>query len=105
MIEILNLRKTKEGYLANGYISLLSDNVQVLKWIADGNEVMPMFTYIEIEAQLITEKVSEAQQLLNNTQFKFGDDYDKKNTPEWLELKYKRQEAREFIRANDVPNP
>lgn len=50
-------------------------------------------------------KLQEAQLLLDSTQFKFGDDYDKKNTPEWLELKYKRQEAREFIRASHVPNP
>lgn len=57
------------------------------------------------EAQILAEKIAEAQKLLDSTQFKFGDDYDKKNTPEWLELKAKRQEAREFIRANDVPNP
>ena len=50
-------------------------------------------------------KLQEAQLLLDSTQFKFGDDYDKKNTPEWLALKVKRQEAREFIRSNDVPNP
>ena len=46
-----------------------------------------------------------AKELLDSTQFKFGDDYDQKDTPEWLALKVKRQEAREFIRANDVPNP
>lgn len=50
-------------------------------------------------------KLSVAQSLLDSTQFKFGDDYDQKDTTEWLELKAKRQEAREFIRANDVPNP
>ena len=48
----------------------------------------------------ILKKVNEAEYLLESTQFKFGDDYDLKNTPEWLELKEKRQEAREFIRAN-----
>lgn len=57
------------------------------------------------ESQILAEKINEARQLLNNTQFKFGDDYDQKNTTEWSELKVKRQEAREFIRINDVPNP
>ena len=41
-----------------------------------------------------------AKELLDSTQFKFGDDYDQKDTPEWLELKAKRQVAREFVRAN-----
>lgn len=50
-------------------------------------------------------KLQEAQKLLDSTQFKFGDDYDLKNTSEWLALKANRQEAREFIRANNVPNP
>ena len=44
--------------------------------------------------------LSKAKALLDSTQFKFGDDYDQKDTPEWLELKTKRQEARDFIRAN-----
>ena len=44
--------------------------------------------------------LAKAKELLDSTQFKFGDDYDQKGTPEWLELKAKRQEARTFIRAN-----
>lgn len=50
---------------------------------------------VELEA-----KISEAKQFLNDTQFKFGDDYDQKDTTEWLELKAKRQELRVFIRSN-----
>lgn len=45
-------------------------------------------------------KIKQAKYLLDSTQFKFGDDYDLKHTPEWLELIEKRKEAREFIRAN-----
>jgi len=52
------------------------------------------------EEQLLEEKISEAKSLLDTTEFKFNDDYDQKDTPEWLELKAKRQEARDFIRAN-----
>lgn len=49
--------------------------------------------------QSLEYKLKEAQFLLDSTQFKFGDDYDKKNTPEWEELKLKRAEAREIIRS------
>lgn len=48
----------------------------------------------------IYKNIQEAKYLLESTQFKFADDYDLKNTPEWVELKQKRQVARDFIRAN-----
>ena len=55
----------------------------------------------EIAKEELQHKLNEAQYLLDSTQFKFGEDYDKKkNTPEWEELKVKRAEAREFIRGN-----
>lgn len=54
----------------------------------------------EIAKEELQHKINEAQYLLDSTQFKFGEDYDKKNTFEWEELKLKRAEAREFIRAN-----
>lgn len=55
---------------------------------------------IQVAKQVVDMQLMEARELLDSTQFKFGDDYDQKGTPEWLELKAKRQEAREFIRAN-----
>lgn len=54
----------------------------------------------EIAKEELQYKINEAQYLLDSTQFKFGEDYDKKNTPEWEELKLKRAEAREYIRGN-----
>ena len=44
--------------------------------------------------------LSKAKALLDSTQFKFGDDYDQKDTSEWLELEAQRQAARGLIRAN-----
>ena len=44
-------------------------------------------------------KLVVAKALLDSTQFKFGDDYDQKDTPEWLALKAKRAEARALIRG------
>ena len=58
------------------------------------------FSEEEYERILLNIKINEAQQLLDSTQFKFGDDYDLKGTEEWLELRAKRQLARDFIRAN-----
>lgn len=43
--------------------------------------------------------VFEAQDLLYSTQYKFGDDYDKKGTPEHQALEVKRQAARLRIRS------
>ena len=42
--------------------------------------------------------VFEAQELLDSTQWKFGDDYDKKDAQEYQDLKVQRQEARNRIR-------
>lgn len=57
-----------------------------------------------IEAMAVKYELSlamkQAKDLLDATEFKFNADYDQKDTPEWLELKAKRQEAREFIRNN-----
>lgn len=50
---------------------------------------------------ILSIKIKELEKFLNDTQFKFGEDYDFKYTPEWEDLKIKRQEAREFIRANE----
>ena len=56
---------------------------------------------LEKEKQTIQDKVNECIAFLNKTEFKFNADYDLKDTPEWLELKAKRQEYREFIRVNN----
>ena len=53
----------------------------------------------EADARELQSKLSEAKSLLDTTEFKFSYDYDHKDTTEWLELKAKRQEAREFIRV------
>ena len=53
------------------------------------------------EARILAEKVAEAKAYLASTDFKVLPDYDEDVT----EVKIKRQEARELIRINDVPNP
>jgi len=45
-------------------------------------------------------EIKKAEFLLSSTEYKFNEDYDKKYTPEWRELKIKRAVARKFIRDN-----
>jgi len=54
----------------------------------------------EIRTAEINTQIAEAKAYLASTDFKFNDDYDQNDTPEWLEIKAKRAEAREFIRVN-----
>lgn len=50
--------------------------------------------------EILQSEISKAKWLLDSTEFKFNVDYDLKDTDEWLDLKTKRQIAREFIRSN-----
>jgi hypothetical protein len=68
--------------------------------LAEVSEAYVYPTDKEIEAEELNKKLQECQAYLDATQFKFGDDYDLKDTPEWLDIKVKRQECREFIRIN-----
>ena len=43
-------------------------------------------------------RIAELQTELSKTDFKFSQDYDKKDTPEWLQLKSDRQAWRDKIR-------
>lgn len=60
---------------------------------------MPQFTQTTEEFKKHIE-IKKAEFLLNSTDYKFNEDYDKKYTPEWEELKIKRAEARQFLREN-----
>ena len=94
-----------QGYLLNGTMSVPKadgnrEYEAIKQWLAEGNTSEPEFTEAELTQQAVDKKIAEAKALLDSTQFKFGYDYDQKDTPEWLELKAKRQVAREFVRAN-----
>jgi len=53
MIEILNVRKTKNGFLINGYYEVPSNYPQVAKWIEEKNEVMPEFSGADLKDQAL----------------------------------------------------
>ena len=106
MIEILNVRKTTTGYLINGYIECMEGDVNypdVLKWIDDKKEVMPLYTYEEITKEEILIKVQKAKKYLDETDHKFGTDYTLKEDEtleDIAEIKATRAECRTFIRKN-----
>ena len=86
------------------YIEINNDDWgKFVSYSPSGLEIIDGAIHIKqtaLELRVLTIKLQEAQALLDSTQFKFGDDYDQKDTSEWLELKAKRQVAREFVRAN-----
>ena len=57
------------------------------------------------EAMILAEKVAEAKAYLASTDFKDLPRYVPKDGEDMEALYAKRDEAREFIRNNDVPNP
>ena len=104
-MEILTVKIQGQGYLLNGTMSVPKADGNreyelIKQWLAEGNEPEAEFNAEELAQISLNKAIQEAQSLLDSTQFKFGEDYDKKYTSEWLDLKEKRQEAREFIRLH-----
>ena len=73
-------------------------------WIAEGNTPEPEFTEAEIQRQELQVKINEAQQYLNKTDHKFYNGYKPKEGEDLVEIERLRDEAREFIRANEGGN-
>lgn len=70
---------------------LIGDKVQMTD-----EEVEAHINPPKTEAMILAEKVAEAKQYLADTDFKMTTDYDEDVT----DIKAKRAEAREFVRAN-----
>ena len=90
---------TNEDERVSFFFEELPQGKQV-EFTEDGIPYLEDIQAIPQEKLDLLNKISEYQYLLDSTDYKFTDDYDLKDTSEWLELKIKRQEAREFIRAN-----
>ena len=71
------------------------------KILMTAEEVEAHINPLKTEAQILAEKVAEAKAYLASTDFKVLPDY----APKSDEVIALRATAREFIRANDVPNP
>ena len=77
----------KQGY-SKDLISITEEEMKVLT------------TYVPTREEEINLQIAEAMKYLVDTDYKVLPDYDKDST----EVKVKRQEAREFIRANEGDN-
>ena len=97
--ELFGIEQGQEFLIQSDWIEciLQEDGIPFSKYNTDGT---PDLEAIQIEqvANELSTKIAEAKAYLASTDFKMTLDYDKDIT----EVKIKRAEARQFIRANEV---
>ena len=108
--DIQTVKIQGNGYLLNGTMSVPQANGNkeyelIKEWLSEGNTPEPEFTEEELAQQVINAKVQEAKQYLQSTDHKFYLGYKPKEGEDLVAIEARRDEAREYIRANDVPNP
>ena len=105
-MEILKVKIQGQGYLLNGIVNVPKADGNreyelIKEWIAEGNTPEPEFTEEEIQKQELQIKINEAKQYLASTDHKFYNGYKPKEGEDLVEIERLRDEAREFIRANE----
>lgn len=91
------------GYLVNGNTFFPKENCELInQWIAKGNTPEPEFTDEELAQQELQIKINEAKEYLAKTDHKFYNGYNPKEGEDLVEIERLRDEAREFIRANEI---
>lgn len=92
------------GYMINSkiFIPVGSESQELKDWLAEGNVPEPEFTEEDIQKQELQVKINEAKQYLASTDHKFYNSYKPKEGEDLVEIERLRDEAREFIRANDA---
>ena len=106
MNEIKTVKIQGNGYLLNGtmLVPKADGNREyelIKKWLND-NTPEPEFTEEELAKQEINAKVQEAKQYLQSTDHKFYLGYKPKECEDLVAIEAKRDEAREYIRMNEV---
>ena len=104
-MEILKVKIQGQGYLLNGvmYVPKADGNSEyelIKEWLKT-NEPEPEFTEEEIQKQELQIKINEAKGYLASTDHKFYNGYKPKEGEDLVEIERLRDEAREFIRANE----
>lgn len=74
------------------------------QWLAEGNEPEAEFTEEELRIKELQIKINEAKQYLASTDHKFYNGYKPKEGEDLVEIEILRDDAREFIRANEGGN-
>ena len=105
-MEIQTVKIQGEGYLLNGSMSVPKADGNreyelIKEWLKD-NTPEPEFTEEELVKQEINAKVQEAKQYLQATDHKFYLGYKPKDGEDLVAIEAKRDEAREYIRMNEV---
>mgnify|MGYP003593128987 CR=1 FL=1 len=104
MYKLIGTKSVKR--LADGaYIPFADGNKdyeEYKQWLAQGNVPEPEFTEAELVKQEINTKVQEAKQYLQSTDHKFYLGYKPKDGEDLATIEAKRDEAREYIRMNEV---
>ena len=105
--DIQTVKIQGNGYLLNGTMSVPQANGNreyelIKQWLAEGNIPEPEFTEAELAKQEINAKVQEAKQYLQATDNKFYLGYKPKDGEDLVAIEAKRDEAREYIRMNEV---
>ena len=106
-MEIKSVKIQGNGYLLNCSMSVPQANGNreyelIKEWLAQGNVPEPEFTEAELAQQVINAKVQEAKQYLQSTDHKFYLGYKPKEGEDLVAIEAKRDEAREYIRMNEV---
>ena len=106
-MEIKSVKIQGEGYLLNGEMSVPKANGNreyelIKEWLSEGNTPEPEFTEAELAQQVINAKIQEAKQYLQSTDHKFYLGYKPKDGEDLATIEAKRDEAREYIRMNEV---
>ena len=94
-VDEYNQSDEKENF--SDFIPVLAEKLKDLTKVTE-QEALSIANPPPTDAQLAQQRIAELQFELSKTDFKFSLDYDKKDTPEWLQLKSYRQSWREEIR-------
>ena len=105
-MEIKSVKIQGQGYLVNDTMSVPKADGNreyelIKQWLEEGNTPELEFTEEEIQKQELQDKINEAKQYLAKTDHKFYNGYKPKEGEDLVEIERLRDEAREFIRANE----
>ena len=105
-MEIQTVKTQGDNYLLNGtmLVPQADGNIEyelIKEWLSEGNTPEPEFTEEELQKQKLLVKIQEAKQYLASTDHKFYNGYKPKVGEDLVEIERLRDEAREFIRANE----
>lgn len=104
IFKLSNNGKSVVGIREDGVsVSYLIEAEEYQQWLAQGNVPEPEFTEEEeLAQQVINAKVQDAKQYLQSTDHKFYLGYKPKDGEDLVAIEAKRDEAREYIRMNEV---